>query len=145
VTRTAALVGLLALSGLAGPAAAGGNSPRVDYMLHCMGCHLEDGRGHPGSVPDMRGVLGRFLQVPGGRAYIIQVPGVAQSSLADAELAEVVNWMLRELSAGSLPPEFEPYTAEEVGRLRARKLTEVGETRRRLLGAFDRQRAAARR
>ena len=125
-------------------AAAGGNSPRVNYMLHCMGCHLDDGRGHPGTVPDLRGTVGKFLHSERGREYVIRVPGVAQSALPDDELAAVVNWMLDAFSAAELPADFRPYTAAEVGRLRADKLTEVTRTREALLRAWDQAQAKAR-
>lgn len=125
----------------AGPAlvSAGGNSPRVNYMLHCMGCHLDDGRGHEGNVPDMRATVGKFLHTPEGREYVIRVPGVAQSALPDDELAAVVNWMLNAFSASELPADFQPYTDAEVGRLRVDKLTEVTQLREALLQAFDAQ------
>jgi hypothetical protein len=113
--------------------AAGGNSPHVNYMLHCQGCHLEGGRGHPGIVPKMQGEIGQFLKSQAGRAYLVQVPGSAQSFLDDAQLAEVLNWMLREFDPKRVAPDFQPYTAAEVTRYRATQLADVGATRRALL------------
>jgi hypothetical protein len=63
-----------------------------------------------GQVPKMRGVLGDFLRVPGGRDYIVQVPGVATSKLSDAEIARLMNWLLREMGP-PLPPGSRPYPA----------------------------------
>ena len=63
-------------------------SPHNDYMLQCQGCHMADGRGSPGSVPDLRGRMGLFIEVHGGRAYLISVPGSAQSPLSNLELAK---------------------------------------------------------
>jgi hypothetical protein len=63
--------------------------------------------------------------VPGGREYLVQVPGAAQSELTDERLAEVLNWILRSFSAAELPPDFIPYTAPEVARLRRSPLVEV--------------------
>ena len=55
---------------------------RFNYMQHCMGCHLPDGCGAPDKgIPSMRDMLGQFLAVPGGRAFIVQVPGVMNSAL----------------------------------------------------------------
>ncbi len=92
---------------------------RTNYMLNCQGCHGVDGAGNAsGDVPLMKGFVGRFLQVPGGREFLVQVPGSANAALTDAALAELLNWMLFRISASELPAGFLPYTGEEVGRLR---------------------------
>jgi mono/diheme cytochrome c family protein len=111
---------------------ASADSPRIDYILHCQGCHRPDGAGIPGTVPALKNHVGKFLRVPSGRAYLVQVPGTAQSSLTDAEVAGVLNWMLETFSAEQLPADFEPYTEEEVARLRV-PLLEVREVRRQLV------------
>ena len=56
---------------------------RIDYILHCQGCHLPDGSGVQDSVPSMNGYVGNFLKVNGGREYLIRVPGSAYSDLSD--------------------------------------------------------------
>jgi cytochrome c553 len=89
--RSGAILAALAL--LAGSAWAG--SPQVDYALHCMGCHLDDGRETPGRIPALAGSMGRFLALPEGRAFLVRVPGSAQAPLDDAALAALLNWMLR--------------------------------------------------
>ena len=122
---------LTALSTGHGATAVAG-APQTDYMLQCMGCHLADGSGAPGKVPSLSD-MGRFLTVPGGREYLVRVPGVSQSSLGDAEIAAVMNWMLVRFSANSLPGDFEPYTAEEVAGSRAEPLTDVSQARARLI------------
>jgi hypothetical protein len=61
------------------------------------------------------------------------VPGVAQSALDDAELAEVLNWLLAHFDAEHVPAGFKPYTAEEVGKLRKSPLTNVVRMRTELL------------
>jgi len=107
-------------------------------MLGCQGCHLEDGRGFPQrGVPALNGFVGNFLQVPGGREYLVQVPGAAQSELSDERLAEVLNWMLRTFSPAQLPADFRPYTASEVGRLRKSPLVEVAPVRGELLRRLE--------
>ena len=115
-------------------------SPRIDYMLHCQGCHLADGTGVPGTIPDLRGSMAVFLSVPGGREFLIQVPGTAQAPLADNAVAELLNWMLLEFSAPELPPDFDPYTGEEVGTYRKQPLTDVSRVRQELIEAIDRSR-----
>jgi mono/diheme cytochrome c family protein len=123
----------LALS-LASSAAA---DSAVDYMLQCQGCHLADGSGAPGSVPSLAG-LARFLAVPGGRDYLVRVPGVAQSPLDDARLAALLNWMLRRFDPQGLPADFADYSEEEVARVRRPPLTDVEGERARLLGLLER-------
>lgn len=92
---------------------------QVDYMLNCQGCHLPDGSGFPArQVPDLRNRMGSFLSVPGGREYLVQVPGTAQTALPDSDLARLLNWMLGSFSAAQIPADFQPYTAAEVGTLR---------------------------
>ena len=98
-----------------------------------MGCHLEDGSGAPGRVPSLVGQMGRFLRVPGGRAYLVQVPGAAQSTLDDAALAALLNWMLRTFSPAELGADFAPYAADEVARYRAVRPTDVSKLRAELL------------
>ena len=128
--------GLLAaaLLGLALPAGAG---PALDYLLQCQGCHLPDGSGAPGRVPDLRDQIGSFLLVPGGRAYLVRVPGSAQSPLSDAALARVLNWMIAEFGPAAVAGSFEPFTAEEVARHRAEPLVQVETLREELLAAIE--------
>ena len=120
-----------ALAGL--PAAASAESARVLYMLHCQGCHLPDGSGKPGEVPSLAGSLGRFLSVPGGRAYLVKVPGSAHSPLSDAELASVLNWMVASFGPAEAAAAQVPYDAAEVTRHRATPLVDVAATRAELL------------
>jgi hypothetical protein len=114
-----------------GPAAA--NDAAVDYMLHCRGCHLADGSGAAGRVPALRDHVGRFLQIPGGREYLIQVPGSAQAPLEDAELAAVLNWIVEAFGPADVAAAFEPFGADEVARHRATPLVDVEQRRRELL------------
>ena len=102
---------------------------RVDYMLNCQGCHLPEGRGIPGVVPVMKDYVGNFLRVPGGREFLVQVPGSANAALDDAALADLLNWVLVTMSPEQLPAGWVPYTGTEVSKLRAVPLREV--TRRR--------------
>ena len=100
-----------------------------NYRLNCQGCHLADGSGLPGSVPSMRGIVGSFLTVPGGREFLVQVPGSANAPISDAELAELLNWILTTMSAENLSPDFQYYTGEEVAQLRQDTLMDVESVR----------------
>jgi hypothetical protein len=115
----------------AGPASA--DPARTLYMLHCQGCHLADGSGSPGEVPSLAGSLGRFLDAPGGRAFLVQVPGAATSALSDAELALVLNWMVRAFGPADAAERLAPYDAAEVARLRASPLADVASVRAELV------------
>ncbi len=131
------LAAALALAG-ANPASA--ETPQIHYMLQCQGCHRADGSGSPGAVPSLTGYRGRFLTVPGGREYLVRVPGSAQSPLSDADLARVLNWMIRAFGPPAIAADFEPFRTEEVERLRASPLTDVDSVRRELSRAIDRAR-----
>ena len=121
-------------------AAEGTSGPALDYAVTCQGCHRADGTGTPGTVPALAGSVGKFLRVPGGREFLVRVPGVAQAPLDDVALAAVLNWMLERFGRDGVPEGFVPYAAEEVGRLRRRPLTDVVGPRRALLEAIERTR-----
>ncbi len=93
-----------------------------NWALNCQGCHRLDGSGSDATAPSLAGTVAKFLWVPGGREYLIRVPGVATSPLSDADLAEVMNWMLWRFDKEHLPPNFQPFTAAEMGALRSRPL-----------------------
>lgn len=110
---------LILLACPAADAAQSVGSPRLNFLLHCSGCHAVDGSGNNAAgIPNLRGTIGHFLKVDGGREYLAQVPGSAQSPLSDKETAELINWMLREFSAKELPSQVKDYSAEEIKRLR---------------------------
>ena len=117
-------------------------SPHNNYMLQCQGCHMADGSGSPGSVPDLRGCLGLFLGVPGGREFLIRVPGSAQSPLSNSQLAEVLNWMIGEYGPSDISQGFTPFDAEEVA-LHRRPLADVAPVRARLMEQIASERPAA--
>ena len=111
----------------------------VNYMIHCMGCHLADGSGAPPQVPDVRGEMGRFLAVEGGREYLVQIPGAATSPVSDRELAAIINYMVAAFSATTVPESFAPFTEDEVKRLRPHWLNDPEPVRKRLLGSLPGQ------
>ena len=109
-----------------------------DYMMNCQGCHLSDGAGFPArAVPKIAGNLANFLQVGGGREFLVRVPGAAQSDLSDRQLAAVLNWMLTNFSAEELPNDWQPYDAAEVRQLRKSPLIEVAPERSRLMKLIE--------
>jgi cytochrome c553 len=93
-----------------------------NWTLNCQGCHRPDGTGSSATTPSVAGTVSRFLSVQRGREYLVRVPGVATSPLTDADLAELLNWMLWRFDSGHLPADFAIFSAEEVGGLRKRPL-----------------------
>ena len=139
LSRATARSGLLALLLLCVSCrAAWAYEPRINYMLQCMGCHTPDGSGEPGRVPSLRDTLVPFAAVADGRRFLVQVPGASQSTLSDAELAGLLNWMIQNLSR-LRPARFTSFTAAEVASYRRTPLVGVQAARamliRRLSGA----------
>jgi len=151
---TAALALWIALSAISGTGRAGppGSSvpdavtrrsgltltpmPRVAqlYATNCQGCHGELGRS-AAEIPTLAGRVGYFTRIPQGRRYLVQVPNVALNANSDADIAAVLNWLLATYSRAQLPPDFQPYTASEVGELRQARI-DVAATRRRVIDAL---------
>jgi len=121
---------------LLGPLAWGGDinpqRAQFNYQMSCQGRHTPDGSG-ANAVPRMRDVVGMFLVTEAGREYLVRVPGSAVSALSDADLAEVLNWIIQEFAGASVTVPFQPYTPQEVGRLRQHPLPEVVQYRAQLL------------
>ena len=124
------VVALLPIAALLiAPYAIAAGSPAELYTLNCWGCHKPHAEGIPGTVPRLAHSMGDFLKVPGGREYLVEVPGVAASSLTDAEVAEVLNWLLYTFNKPELPAGFKPYTAAEIAAYRSHQLIRITETR----------------
>lgn len=119
--------------------ASAGSRERTQYLLHCSGCHQQDGSGSPeNAIPSMKDRVGHFLRLPEGRAFLVQVPGTSQAALGDGDIADLLNWMVTALSRNEVPPDFAPYTRDEVGRLRARPLNDAAGTRREIANRLRR-------
>ena len=84
-------------------------------------------------MPALYDQVARFLSVPGGREYLVRVPGSAQSPLDDAELAELLNWIVQRFGPAADAAGSPRFSADEVGRLRNPPLTYVAATRQRLV------------
>jgi len=144
--------GMVAFAGAAPSAVPGGAAPGVaapagvtnpqrawqNWTLNCQGCHRPDGTGSAGTAPSLADTVSKFLTVPGGREYLGRVPGVATSALANADLAELMNWMFWRFDKGHMPADFLPFTAEEIGRLRTAPLRlEASQMRNDLLKKYE--------
>ena len=107
---------------------------RADYLLHCGGCHLPNGRGIPPEVPTLHDEIGVIVGVPRGREYLVRVPGAAQSQIDNAGLAQIINWILAEFNADTLPEDFKPLTEKEVAAYRSKILADPLKFRAEVLG-----------
>jgi cytochrome c553 len=103
-----------------------------NYQMFCQGCHTPDGTG-ANAVPRMKDQVGYFLETRAGREYLVRVPGSATSALDDAQLAEVLNWIIQQFAGDSADDSYERYTPLEVGQLRRQPLNEVEQYRTKLL------------
>jgi mono/diheme cytochrome c family protein len=93
------------------------SKPAATYAANCAGCHGPSGRT-VSEIPTLVNRIGYFARIPEGRAYLVQVPGVAMSAVRDEDLAEMLNWLLITYSAAQLPGDFKAYTGAEVMELR---------------------------
>ena len=121
----------LALAAVAASALA--HDAQTNYILHCQGCHTADGSGLEGKVPSLRSTLVPFARTAEGRRFLVQVPGVAQSTLTDAETAAVLNWMLGNLSDEKEIAGIGAFTEKEVAGYRATRLVNTRAVRAQLL------------
>lgn len=114
---------------------------RIDYMLKCQGCHHPDGSGNAVNTPPLKNEVARFLAVPGGREFLVRVPGVSTTDLDSARLTQLVNWTLYRFDRAHVPAGFRPYTQDEIARLRKAPLRlERATMRARLVAEFGKQR-----
>lgn len=114
------------------PIAVAGYSSAVNYQLQCEGCHLGDGTGSAANdTPKMKGFVGNFLKVDGGREFLVRVPGVSQSALNNAQVADLLNWMMRAdgIAGGSAPQDYRPYSEAEVAEIRGKPILDLPQAR----------------
>ncbi len=121
---------LALLSAVCGDAAAG-ESGEYLYVLHCSGCHLRDGSGSvEGRIPALAGNVGYFQQLPEGRLYTIQVPGIMNSGLKDDDVTALVNWLVPHFAGPSMQGSFKPYSPAEIAAARRNRPTDIFAARR---------------
>ncbi|WP_417308728.1 c-type cytochrome [Devosia sp.] len=113
------------------PAQAADRAADTNFVLKCVGCHLTDGSGLPSAgIPDFVDQVGVFAALPEGRAYLLHVPGVIGSSLSDAEIADVLNYVMDTWAGPSLPEHYTPFTPAEVAELKAQNVGNAVKYRR---------------
>lgn len=113
-----------------------------DYVEHCGGCHGIHGIAAPADLPTLKDRVGWFTCTPNARAYLVRLPNIARSRITDnAQLADLLNFMLFGLGGRSTPAGTRPFTADEVARGRASPFTSVSlvETRAVLVEQLIRQ------
>lgn len=97
-----------------------------DYVENCGGCHGFDGDSEPADIPVLKNRVGYFMCNKQGRDYLIRLPNVAHSRIADAqELADLMNFVVFALGADSAPKDAKPFTAGEVAALRKDAMTTI--------------------
>jgi hypothetical protein len=130
VTATAVCAALLT-----SVAVSADHSASSNFIQYCSGCHGQDGRGGGATsgIPDLRNFVGAFAGDEGGRTYVLHVPGVVNTSLDDAEIAAVINYVMKTWGGTSLFPDFVPFTTREVIRRRARSVQDVVALRREIV------------
>jgi hypothetical protein len=100
-----------------------------NYVLFCGGCHGVAGSGVPHRVPALNVTLGRFLRVDGGRELLLRFPGVVNSQLSDAALADVMNLCVVRFAGADRPADLRPYTAAEIHAARQSPLLNIRASR----------------
>ena len=97
-----------------------------DYIENCGGCHGFNGDSEPADVPVLKDRAGYFMCTKEGRDYLIRLPNVAHSRIADPqELADLMNFVVFALGANSAPRDAKPFTASEVASLRKDAMTTI--------------------
>jgi len=134
VARAAVLAVSLMISLAPAVAESAGNAPGTNYALRCSGCHGLDGAGSmEGGIPDFRGYVGAFSRTKEARNYLMHVPGVVSTGLNDAEIASVLNYVMKTYGDSSLPRDYVPFTEGEVIALRREPMEDLIAYRRKLV------------
>jgi hypothetical protein len=68
----------------------------------------------------------------------VRVPGAANAPISDAELAALLDWIVRRFDVANLSADFAAFTAEEVARLRRKPLARVADERAAILAELAR-------
>jgi|TARA_B100000315_G_scaffold256678_1_gene303188 hypothetical protein len=112
-------------------------SPRINYLLYCSGCHRPTGESYPPNVPTLLDELGMMLSVPQMRSYLVRVPGSNNAPIDDEALTGVLNWILQEFNADTLPDGFQELSTAEVSAARADLLADPNKYRETYWKAYD--------
>lgn len=102
------------------------------YQKRCVVCHRPNGEGLPGVFPPINGTLGYFMAIETGRSYLADavVFGLGGAitvgdtryvgqmkmvpPLSDQAAADVLNYVLTQFNAESLPAGGKPFEAAEI-------------------------------
>lgn len=142
IVRFVAVLGLLPLASVASE-----TQGEQSFLKHCASCHQVGGVGLTGLAPPLASnggsSLGSRTRLPGGREYIprvmlyglvglIEVGGErfsglmpAFSSIDDAELAGIANYLIHNLNGSTVTKDFSSYSAEEFASSRDKGLRQV--------------------
>jgi mono/diheme cytochrome c family protein len=93
----------------------------VTYAANCQCCHGNAGVA-VAEFPALAGRIGYFVRSEAGRRYLLEVPNVALNQSSDADIAEMMNWILVAFSRDELPHDFKPYSADEVAAARTSRI-----------------------
>lgn len=97
-----------------------------DFIEQCAGCHGVRGTTAPAHLPEIKDRVGWFMCTPESRAYLLRLPNVAHSRITDnAQLADLMNYVVFVLGGKSVPAGTKPFTGEEVALERQFALTSV--------------------
>ena len=108
-------------------------TPQLNYLRHCQGCHGDAGQGSVrNSVPELEKAITKFLVYPEGREYLVQVADISQSPIADQELADLLNWMIKSFGTKEIQRKFVPYNATELSEPRLNRPANTRELRQKL-------------
>jgi len=105
------------------------------FIQHCSGCHGlgGDGGSVTSGIPRFQDSVGAFADDDEGRTYVLHVPGVANTSLDDEEIAAVLNYVMTRWGGKSLPDNYRAFTREEVARRRQYAISDVVALRRKVV------------
>lgn len=128
MTRMLIIAALTCLT--AAPLWAGtGSKAQSDYILNCSGCHTRSGEGTVnGGIPAFPNSIQYIAGLENGRTYMVHVPGVISNDMTDAEIADVLNYILDQWGEGE-----GHFSAAEVTARRAKKIGDVVVYRRRVV------------
>lgn len=132
--RTALLV-LVVCPSLAIGGQAAALSAHSNYVLRCSGCHGLKGAGsQEGGIPEFRNSVSHIAATDIGRTYLMHVPGVVSTGLNDAEITDVMNYVLDTWGDGT-----HHFTLSEVHRRRTQPVADVVALRQRIANQLSKK------
>jgi mono/diheme cytochrome c family protein len=100
--------------------------PNYNYALRCTGCHTAEGVSpEAGRIPPLKGVVGHLVRTDAARLYFVNVPGIVNAALSDAETAALLNWVVTTYGEASEPKEWKRFDTAEIKSLRAKAPADI--------------------